>query len=94
MSCQFRYVEGASDAVVLRLFRDDVGAGRGDVSGPVIAQHSGQPADHVDRCILEAELAYFTAIRIANEADCELVVSGDVGLWDAQWGELVLELSA
>jgi len=89
MSCRFRFIDGLTDAVVLRLYRDAQGYSRGNISGPIIGDHNGKPMPYVDRCILSTDLAHFAAIRIANETDSEVVVTGDATLWNPLWGELV-----
>ena len=91
MMCQFRYVETKSDiSVNLHLYRTLNGTPRGDVRGPVSPHISGQgDVYHLVGC-LTLDVAFASAIRMANVNDAELVVSGDRSLWLPSWGTLGL----
>lgn len=84
MSCQFRYViEPEPQTVSLRLFYDEDGTPRAEVVGPIDALQTG-----ADRCLVNCNVALTAAIRIANCNDVEIVVLGDLGLWDPGWGQV------
>lgn len=85
MACQFRYVQNPEPSLVsLRLFYDKDGQPRAEVVGPSCA-----PDRLPDRCVVNRDTALTAAIRIANCNDVEVVVLGDLRLWDPQWGTVV-----
>jgi hypothetical protein len=92
MMCQFRYVETKSDiSVNLHLYRMLNGTPRGDVKGPVSPHVSGRgDVYHLDSC-LPVDVAFASAIRVANTNDTELVVTGDRSLWAPSWGTLTAD---
>lgn len=91
MVSRFRHVDNyIFDAVTLHLFTTSDGIAQGDVAGPRRIELSGICLGIVER-VSRATLAcaFAAAIRIANRNDAEIVVTGDAGLWDSSWGQLV-----
>lgn len=85
MTCRFRYVHNPDPALVsLRLFYDTDGVARAEVTGPTRAMNRLP-----DRCVVNSDAAITAAIRIANCNDVEVVVMGDLRLWDPAWGTVV-----
>jgi hypothetical protein len=88
MTCTFCFAEEPTpDKVALRLFCDEVGAAKADVTGPLVDRRRVARSG-VDRCIVNKETALLAAIRIANTNDTEVVVLGDPELWEPSWGTL------
>lgn len=92
MMCSFRYVEEFSDASVnMRLFTARDGTPSGEVRGPAGRHLSDDPHYSGSSGTMPLPRAFVAAIRMANCNDVELVVSGDVALWDSRWGSLSLQ---
>ena len=92
MKCHFRYaLAPSSAAVTLHLFKTTNGTPRGTATGPRTTSAGGSPNSSDIAICLPLEDAFPAAIRIANKHDVEVIVSGEAGLWQAAWGELLTE---
>lgn len=91
MSCRFRHVtEPTNNVVNFRLFRLRNGVARADVIGPKLHGPGEYQRGFSEIAVcMPLEDAYAAAIRLANKNDTELVVTGDVSLWEPGWGDLV-----
>lgn len=86
----FKFVEKAeSQSVNLHLFMAADGNPRGDVSVPMSDSAEAALADVVEvvRCA-SLDDAFAVGIRMANQKDTDLVISGSPELWLSKWGEL------
>ena len=90
MQRRFRFVGERDRArVTLALLRRD-GEPLGEVTGPTLAHPVGMEHAEMVRATTPLE-AFAAALRMANNAECDLVVTGDVSVWDPAWGNLMEE---
>lgn len=92
--CPFRYVEDTSAGCVsLILFRTLNGTPRADVVGARAGAWLWTSMPEQMSCVPLDE-AFPAAIRMANQYDVELVVTGDASLWKPEWGQLSMHVPA
>ena len=72
----------------MRLFTAMDGMPSGDVTGPADRRRSADASYSGTQGAMPLPRAFVAAIRMANCNDIELVISGDVALWDPRWGTL------
>ena len=92
MTCLFRHMKRRDEsAETHNLLRRD-GEALGEVTGPRHVGREGVGVDMSERVApTRPDLAFGAAIRMANLGDYEVVVTGDVSLWDRRWGTLTKE---